>query len=63
MRKPDVDPLTNIIGQTDGQPDTRRPYVPPRIVGRERLEALATTCDQPSGGKDVVGFGCSFTMS
>jgi hypothetical protein len=48
--------------QVDGRTDMRRAYEPPRILAREPLEALATTCDIPSGGKGMMGM-CAFNQS
>lgn len=42
---------------------TRRPYSPPRIASREKIEGRANVCDPLVGGKTGPAAGCSVARS
>ena len=41
----------------------RRPYAPPRIASREKIEGRANVCDTLIGGKTGPAAGCSVARS
>lgn len=41
----------------------RRPYAPPRIASREKIEGRANVCDPLVGGKTGPAAGCSVARS
>ena len=43
--------------ESEAKRDARKPYTRPQIISREKLEALAVTCDPAAGGKGVFGVG------
>ncbi len=46
MRRPDED-----LKRERGQGVDKRPYKKPRILSREKLEAMASDCNPMTGGK------------
>jgi hypothetical protein len=47
----------------DSAEEGRRVYDKPRILFRQKLEAVAVACDPNQGGKDVVPDNCDWFAS